>query len=83
MITRQIYTPLQPASRPADEMDDWTVGGVPLRGRAGQPSEIVSPIRLARNAIMMLIAMFDDLHILTGSQLRESYVQSTFNVHNA
>lgn len=37
-----IYTPLQPASREAEEMDDWTVAGVPLRGRAGQPSEIVS-----------------------------------------
>lgn len=41
-----IYTPLQPASREAEEMEDWTVGGVPLRGRAGQPSEIVSGKRI-------------------------------------
>jgi hypothetical protein len=64
--TRQIYTPLQPASRPADEMDDWTVGGVPLRGRAGQPSEIVSWIRLVHHVNLTLTAV---LHALESHRL--------------
>jgi len=34
-----VYTPLQPASRPGEQMEDWTVGSVPLHGRAGMPSE--------------------------------------------
>ncbi|KAJ7152277.1 hypothetical protein C8R43DRAFT_1003988 [Mycena crocata] len=34
------YTPLQPASREAKEMEGWGVGTVPLHGRAGQPAEI-------------------------------------------
>ncbi|KAG7570920.1 hypothetical protein FFLO_01118 [Filobasidium floriforme] len=51
-----IYTPLQPASREAEEMEDWTVGGVPLRGRAGQPSEIVSSrVFLASNECSNII----------------------------
>lgn len=35
-----VYTPLQPASRPADNMDNWTVGGTPLHGRANMPAEM-------------------------------------------
>ncbi|KAL9931763.1 hypothetical protein V8E36_009313 [Tilletia maclaganii] len=35
-----IYTPLQPASRSADNMEDWSVGGLPLHGRPGQPAEL-------------------------------------------
>ncbi|KAM0790704.1 hypothetical protein ACM66B_004561 [Microbotryomycetes sp. NB124-2] len=35
-----VYTPLQPASRPADNMDDWGVGEIPLWGRVGQPAEL-------------------------------------------
>jgi len=34
------YTPLQPASRPAEKMEGWEIGSVPLHGRAGQPAEI-------------------------------------------
>jgi len=34
------YTPLQPASRPAEQMEGWEIGSVPLHGRAGQPAEI-------------------------------------------
>jgi NAD(P)-dependent dehydrogenase (short-subunit alcohol dehydrogenase family) len=34
------YTPLQPASRSPENMEDWSVGDVPLHGRAGQPAEI-------------------------------------------
>jgi len=35
-----VYTPLQPASRPADNMEGWTVGATPLWGRASMPAEM-------------------------------------------
>ncbi|CAD6923164.1 unnamed protein product [Tilletia caries] len=35
-----VYTPLQPASRSADNMEDWGVGELPLHGRPGQPAEL-------------------------------------------
>lgn len=35
-----VHTPLQPASRPADEMDDFQIGKLPLWGRAGMPAEL-------------------------------------------
>ncbi|GAA5994941.1 hypothetical protein JCM5350_005671 [Sporobolomyces pararoseus] len=35
-----VFTPLQPASRSADQMSDWGVGSVPLHGRVGQPAEL-------------------------------------------
>lgn len=35
-----VYTPLQPASRSADNMENWTLGAVPLHGRASQPAEM-------------------------------------------
>lgn len=35
-----IYTPLQPAARPADQLDGFGAGAVPLHGRAGQPAEV-------------------------------------------
>lgn len=35
-----VYTPLQPASRPADNMDDWSVGALPLHSRANMPAEM-------------------------------------------
>ncbi|KAJ7706845.1 hypothetical protein B0H17DRAFT_1166171 [Mycena rosella] len=34
------YTPLQPASRSAGQMEGWGLGEVPLHGRVGQPAEI-------------------------------------------
>ncbi|KAJ8692431.1 hypothetical protein PTI98_009743 [Pleurotus ostreatus] len=34
------YTPLQPASRPAEQMEGWELGKMPLHGRAGQPVEL-------------------------------------------
>ncbi|KAJ6472882.1 hypothetical protein C8R47DRAFT_1221620 [Mycena vitilis] len=34
------YTPLQPASRDAEQMEGWGLGAVPLHGRVGQPAEI-------------------------------------------
>ncbi|KAG8824188.1 hypothetical protein FRC19_002300 [Serendipita sp. 401] len=34
------YTPLQPASRSSENMENWELGEVPLHGRAGQPAEI-------------------------------------------
>lgn len=63
-------------------MDDWTVGGVPLRGRAGQPSEIVSSVRLARRVDWKLTAILDALECV-GSQFREFPVQSTRAIYNA
>ncbi|GAA5889325.1 hypothetical protein JCM6882_000707 [Rhodosporidiobolus microsporus] len=35
-----VYTPLQPASRSDEQMEDWGVGEVPLFGRVGQPAEL-------------------------------------------
>ncbi|WVQ80512.1 hypothetical protein IAT38_002617 [Cryptococcus sp. DSM 104549] len=35
-----VYTPLQPASRPPDNMENWTLGGTPLHGRASMPAEM-------------------------------------------
>lgn len=35
-----VFTPLQPASRPKDNMDDWSVGALPLHGRANMPAEM-------------------------------------------
>ncbi|GAA5955003.1 hypothetical protein JCM8115_005595 [Rhodotorula mucilaginosa] len=35
-----VFTPLQPASRSADQMDNWGVGDIPLHGRVGQPAEL-------------------------------------------
>ncbi|WWD18404.1 hypothetical protein CI109_102854 [Kwoniella shandongensis] len=35
-----VYTPLQPASRPAENMEGWSVGELPLWGRASQPAEM-------------------------------------------
>ncbi|KAJ7264390.1 hypothetical protein C8J57DRAFT_1436268 [Mycena rebaudengoi] len=34
------YTPLQPSSREANQMEGWGLGAVPLHGRVGQPAEI-------------------------------------------
>ncbi|KAF9490584.1 NAD(P)-binding protein [Pleurotus eryngii] len=34
------YTPLQPASRSAEQMEGWELGKMPLHGRAGQPAEL-------------------------------------------
>lgn len=34
------YTPLQPASRPAEQMEDIGIGKIPLHGRPGQPAEL-------------------------------------------
>ena len=35
-----VYTPLQPASRPSETMEDFSVGSLPLHGRANQPAEM-------------------------------------------
>ncbi|KAJ8502570.1 hypothetical protein ONZ45_g11635 [Pleurotus djamor] len=35
-----IYTPLQPASRPEEQMEGWELGKLPLHGRPGQPAEL-------------------------------------------
>ncbi|WVQ65865.1 uncharacterized protein L199_004043 [Kwoniella botswanensis] len=35
-----VYTPLQPASRPAEQMEEWQLGTLPLHGRASQPAEM-------------------------------------------
>ncbi|GAA6048874.1 hypothetical protein JCM3770_003662 [Rhodotorula araucariae] len=36
-----VFTPLQPASRPAEQMDEWSVGSDSLiHGRVGQPAEL-------------------------------------------
>ncbi|WVR06278.1 hypothetical protein IAU60_003308 [Kwoniella sp. DSM 27419] len=35
-----VYTPLQPASRPAEQMENWNVGSLPLHGRVNQPAEM-------------------------------------------
>ncbi|WWC62477.1 uncharacterized protein I303_105073 [Kwoniella dejecticola CBS 10117] len=35
-----VYTPLQPASRPAEQMEDFQLGSLPLHGRANQPAEM-------------------------------------------
>ncbi|GAA5986222.1 hypothetical protein JCM10908_006462 [Rhodotorula pacifica] len=35
-----VFTPLQPASRSGDQMDNWGVGEIPLHGRVGQPAEL-------------------------------------------
>ncbi|EPQ27222.1 uncharacterized protein PFL1_05145 [Pseudozyma flocculosa PF-1] len=35
-----VYTPLQPASRSADNMEGWGIGQIPLHGRPAQPAEL-------------------------------------------
>jgi len=35
-----VYTPLQPASRSGEQMEDWGVGAIPLHGRVAQPAEL-------------------------------------------
>jgi hypothetical protein len=35
-----VHTPLQPASRPAEQMEDFNVGELPLWGRANMPAEM-------------------------------------------
>ncbi|GAA5835649.1 hypothetical protein JCM5353_004690 [Sporobolomyces roseus] len=35
-----VLTPLQPASRSADQMENWGVDEIPLHGRVGQPAEL-------------------------------------------
>ncbi|ORX40166.1 putative oxidoreductase [Kockovaella imperatae] len=35
-----VWTPLQPASRPSEQMEDFSVGTLPLHGRANMPSEM-------------------------------------------
>lgn len=35
-----VFTPLQPASRPSEQMEDFQVGSLPLHGRANQPAEM-------------------------------------------
>jgi NAD(P)-dependent dehydrogenase (short-subunit alcohol dehydrogenase family) len=35
-----VFTPLQPASRPAEQMDDWNIGSLPLHGRVNMPAEM-------------------------------------------
>jgi NAD(P)-dependent dehydrogenase (short-subunit alcohol dehydrogenase family) len=45
-------TPLQPASRPAAQMESWGIGSVPLHGRVGQPAELGdSYVYLATNNV--------------------------------
>ncbi|KAK7053078.1 hypothetical protein VNI00_004399 [Paramarasmius palmivorus] len=40
IVPGPVYTPLQPASRSAENMEGWGVGQTPLHGRAAQPSEL-------------------------------------------
>jgi NAD(P)-dependent dehydrogenase (short-subunit alcohol dehydrogenase family) len=35
-----VHTPLQPASRPKEQMEDFQVGSLPLWGRANMPAEM-------------------------------------------
>lgn len=35
-----VLTPLQPASRSAEQMENWGVGDIPLHGRVAQPAEM-------------------------------------------
>jgi NAD(P)-dependent dehydrogenase (short-subunit alcohol dehydrogenase family) len=35
-----VFTPLQPASRPKEQMEDFQVGALPLHGRSNQPAEM-------------------------------------------
>ena len=35
-----VFTPLQPASRPKEQMEDFQVGTLPLHGRSNQPAEM-------------------------------------------
>jgi NAD(P)-dependent dehydrogenase (short-subunit alcohol dehydrogenase family) len=35
-----VYTPLQPASRTPEQMHNWGLGEIPLRGRVAQPAEM-------------------------------------------
>ncbi|KAJ9103876.1 hypothetical protein QFC21_002338 [Naganishia friedmannii] len=53
-----VLTPLQPASRPSEQMDDWEVNKLPLWGRAGMPSE------LAASYVFLASA---DSNLMTGS----------------
>lgn len=55
-----VYTPLQPASRSADGMEDWGVGDIPLWGRVAQPAEL--------GAAYIYLASADS-NVVTGSVL--------------
>jgi len=55
-----VYTPLQPASRPAEQMEGWEIGKVPLFGRAGQPAEM--------GAAFVFCASYDS-NFMTGQVL--------------
>lgn len=35
-----VFTPLQPASRPSEQMEDFQIGSLPLHNRANQPAEM-------------------------------------------
>lgn len=40
LISGPVHTPLQPASRPAEQMEDFQIGSLPLWGRANMPAEM-------------------------------------------
>ncbi|SAM85975.1 related to short-chain alcohol dehydrogenase [Ustilago sp. UG-2017a] len=60
-----IYTPLQPASRSADNMEGWAIGGAPLHGRPGQPAEL--------GATYVYLADAGASNIMTGQVLHLSH----------
>ncbi|KAN0062924.1 hypothetical protein ACQY0O_004745 [Thecaphora frezii] len=62
-----IYTPLQPASRSADNMEGWTVKAVPLHGRAGQPAEMGASYVYLADAGASNIMTGQVLHLSHGS----------------
>ncbi|KAK0521748.1 hypothetical protein OC835_006789 [Tilletia horrida] len=61
-----VYTPLQPASRSADNMEDWGVGALPLHGRPGQPAELAGAYVFLADAGTSNLMTGQTLHINSG-----------------
>lgn len=60
------YTPLQPASRDAENMEDWSIGKLPLHGRPGQPAECAPSYVFLADAGSSNIMTGQVLHISHG-----------------
>lgn len=61
-----VYTPLQPASRDADNMEGWSVGNLPLHGRPAQPAEMAGAYVFLADAGMSNIMTGQVLHLSHG-----------------
>ncbi len=61
-----VYTPLQPASRDADNMEGWAVGQLAFPARPGQPAEMAAAYVFLADSACSNLMTGQVLHLNNG-----------------